>query len=77
MRYALNGILLSVRIVIGRINWPRISRLMVFGVPDSVQDRVPQIDIGLSHIDLGAQYPLPVGKFARSHSQKQIPVFVD
>ena len=42
-------------IVVGWINAPLITGLMMTGMPDTVENRVTHIDVGGRHIDLGPQ----------------------
>ena len=50
MRDALYRIALPVSEIVGRIDFPLISRMMVIGVDDSVEDGIPHVDIRVRHI---------------------------
>ncbi len=77
MRHALNGVLLPVRKVIGGVNWPLITRLMMRRVPNAIKDGIAQIHIAGRHVDLGAQHPLSVGKLAAAHFYEQPAIFLN
>ena len=53
-----------------------ITRLMMRLVADAVNDRIAQVQIRRSHVNLGAQGFLAIGKLARAHARKQIEVFL-
>ena len=77
MRDALDGIRQRMGKVVHRIDAPGISRTMMMGVGDAVDDRIAHDHIRRSHVDLRAQYLLSIGEFASLHTGKQIKVLLD
>ena len=67
---ALDRIFLTVCEVIGGVDGPIATRLMMVRVTDAIEDRVTQIDIRRRHIDFGAQDSLTVVELTRPHSHK-------
>src|SRR4051812_33942731 len=76
VRHALDGIALTVREVIRRIDGPRVAGARVRGVNDAIQDWVAQIDVRRSHVDLGAQHARTVLELAGAHPTKKVKVLV-
>ncbi len=66
-----------VRPVVHRINAPLVTGAMMGCVPNTVQHRIAQPDIGRVHVNLRAQCARPIGEFARFHSRKQVEIFLD
>ena len=65
VRDALDRVRLAVRVVIGRVDAPRVAGARMFGVQDAVQHRVAQVHVGRRHVDLRAQHARAVGELAR------------
>ena len=62
------------RVVVHRIDAPLVSGAVMFGVQDAVHHRVAHIEIGRSHVDLGAQHARAVGEFPGLHALEQIEI---
>ena len=75
--HALDGVRLPVRVVVGRVDAPRVAGPRVGGVDDPVQDGVAQVDVGRGHVDLRPQHPGAVGELARAHPREQVQVLLD
>ncbi len=41
---------------------------------NAIEDRIAQIDVARGHVDLGAQDPRTIGKFARPHAPEKVEV---
>ena len=76
VRDMLDGILDGMRIVVHRIDAPRIACIVVMHMRHSVQDRIPHVHIGTGHIDLGAECLLAVRKLAVLHAFKEIQILL-
>src|SRR6185295_4929295 len=63
--------------VIHRIDAPFCPGMMVPGVTDAVEHRVPKPDVRGRHVYLRAEGPRPVRKLARLHAREQIEAFLD
>ncbi len=66
-----------VRVVVHRIDAPRVAGAVVVGVADAVQHRIAQVDVGRGHVDLGAQHVGAVGELAGAHAAEQVEVLLD
>ncbi len=64
----------AVRVVVHRIDAPRITRAVVMREADPVDDRVAHIDVRRRHVDLRAQHMFALGEFAGAHPPEQIEV---
>ena len=65
------------RVVVGRIDAPRVAGAVMRGVPDPVQRRVPHVHVRRRHVDLRAQHVRAVGELARPHAREQVEVLCD
>ena len=74
MRDALDIIAQAVRKVIHGIDAPFVSRVMMFGVPNAIKQRIAQPDVGRSHIDLCPERARAVREFAILHATEQVEV---
>jgi hypothetical protein len=75
MRDALERVRDRMRVVVHRVDRPRIARPVVVRAPDAVQDRVAHVDVRRRHIDLRAQHSGAIGKLAGAHAPEQIETF--
>ena len=73
---ALDGVGLTVGEIVHGVDAPGVAGAMVGGVDDAVHDRVAQVDIARSHVDLGAQDAGALGKFALAHAGEQVQVLL-
>ena len=73
---ALDGIRLAMREIVARINFPRRAGARMRRIQDAVQHRIAQIDVARGHVDLGAQHPRAIGKFAGAHAAEQVEVLL-
>ena len=73
----LDGVTLSVGVVVHRINAPLVAGAVVAGVLDPVEDRVTEHHVRRSHVDLGAEHFLPVGIFPCLHLPEYPEVLLD
>ena len=77
MRDPLERVRQRVRVVVHRIDAPRVAGPMVRGVADPVERRVAHVEVGRRHVDLRAQHVRAVGELARAHPREQIEVLLD
>ncbi len=70
--YALDGVGLAVREVVGRVDAPGVAGARMRRVQDAVEHGVAQIDVAGGHVDLGPQHARAVGKFAGAHAAEEI-----
>ena len=73
---ALDGVALSVCIVIHRVDAPLIACAVVFGMENAIEDGVAEEHIGVSHINLRAQHLLAIGILTLLHLLKEAQVFL-
>ncbi len=74
---AFDGIRQRMRVVVHRVDAPRIAGPVMTGVPDAVEHRVAHVDVRRRHVDLRAQHVGAVGELARAHAPEQVEVLVD
>ena len=72
-----DGIFQAVRPVVGWIDAPGVARAVVCCAEDAVHNRVSQIEVGVRHIDFGAEGFGAVGEFAFSHALEEVDIFLD
>ena len=76
MRNALDGIGQRMGKVVHRIDAPGITRAVMMGMGNAVDNRVAHNHIRRGHVNFGAQHLFPVSKFAGLHTGKQVEVFL-
>ena len=64
----------GVGVVVHGVEAPLVAGAVMLGVEDAVQHRVPQIDVGGGHVDLGPESPGAVGKLPGPHPPEQVQV---
>ena len=47
------------------------------GATDAIQNRIPQIQVGRRHVDLGAQHVATVLELSVSHALEQVEILFD
>ena len=62
------------RVVVHRIDAPRVAGAVMVRVPDAVQHRIAHVDVRRRHVDLRAQHVRAVRELARAHAAEQIEV---
>ena len=67
----------GVRVVVHRVDAPRVAGAVVGGVPDAVEDRVAQVDVRRRHVDLRAQHLRAVLELALPHPLEQVEALLD
>src|SRR5579863_4728268 len=72
MSYTFDGVRLSVSEVVTRIDAPLRAGARMLRVQDAIENRIAQIDIPRSHIDLGSQHPRAVWKLAGAHAAEKV-----
>ena len=60
----------AVRVVIHRVDFPRLASTVMGGVADAEQRRVAQIDVGRGHVDARAQDVGALGELAAAHARE-------
>ena len=70
----LDGIGERVRVVVHRIDAPRVAGAVVRRVADAVEHRVAHVDVRRGHVDLRAQHVRAVGELPRAHAPEEIEV---
>jgi hypothetical protein len=71
---ALDGIAQGMRVVIHRIHAPGVAGAVMLGVEDAVDDRIAHVDVGMRHVDLGAQRAFAVPEPACAHAPEEVEV---
>ena len=71
MRNTFNRIFLSMRIVIGGIDNPLITRLVMRDSADAVKRWIPQVDVRRCHINLSPKHPRSILKLPCFHRLEQ------
>jgi len=74
VRDALDGILLAVGEIVGRIDHPVIAGLVMWHLADAIENRVTQVHIGRCHINLGSQHPATLIELPGLHPGQQIKI---
>ena len=54
-----------------------LAGVMMLGMTDAIEHRIAQPDVWRAHVDLGAQRPRAIGKFASFHAREEIEIFLD
>ena len=72
----LDGVALSVGVVVHRVDVPFVAGAVVFGVQYAVHDGVAELHVGVSHVYLGAEHLGAVGELAVFHAFEQFEVFL-
>ncbi len=71
---ALQGVGQGMGVIVHGIDAPGVAGAVMALVLDAVQDRVPQIQVGGGHVDLGPEGPGAVRKLPGPHPLKQVQV---
>ena len=58
--------------VVHRVDAPLAAGLVVVGIANAVQDRVPHVDVRGGHVNLGPQHQLAVLELAVAHIPEQL-----
>ena len=72
MRDVFQRIRYAVRKVVQRVDTPGITRAVMMRVTDAIGQRIAQVDVAGSHVDLQAQHHGAIGEFASLHAAEQI-----
>ena len=72
-----DGVALTVRPVVRRIDHPLVARAPVMTAADAVHHRIAELHVLVLHVDLGAEHPRSVGELAGAHAPQQVEVLVD
>ena len=70
----LKGITLAMRKIIHRVNAPGITRAVVVGMLDAVENRVAHQHIGVRHVNFRTQYLFTIAVLAGFHFGKQFQI---
>ena len=73
---ALDGVGLAVGEVVHGVDAPGVPGAVVRRVLDAVQGRVPHVQVGVGHVDLGPQHVLPFGELSPAHALQQVQVLL-
>ena len=60
--------------VIHRVDAPCITGAVMMSMRNPVQNRIAQVDVRRTHIDLGTQNPCSIREFSRTHTAEQIEI---
>ena len=77
MRDPLERIRDAVRVVVERIDAPRVAGAVVRRVADPVDRRIAHVHVRAAHVDLEPQHMRAVGKLARAHPAEEVEVLRD
>jgi hypothetical protein len=75
--HALEGVLEAVRVVVERIDAPRVTCPVVVGVLDPHERRIAHLHVGRRHVDARAEDALAVLELAGLHPPEEIEVLLD
>ena len=64
------------RVVVHRVDAPRVAGAVMVRAADAVQHRVAHVDVRRRHVDLRAQHARAVGELAGAHPPEQVEVLV-
>ena len=73
----LDRIALAMRVVIHGVDAPLVAGAMMRGPQDTIHDRIAQVDVRSSHVDLGAQRAGAIGELAVLHAFKELQILLD
>ena len=73
---ALDGVRLTVGEVVARVDAPLVAGLVVMRMADAVQDRVAQVHVRRTHVDLRPQRTGAVGELTGLHAGEQVEVLL-
>src|SRR5436190_1007829 len=76
MSDALDRIRLTMGEIVARVDMPFCAGSRVWGVEDTIEHRIAEIDVTRCHIDLRSQHPCAVRKFAGAHATKKVVIFL-
>ena len=76
VRHALDRILNRMREVVHRVYAPAVARILMRNVCNPVNDRIPHIHIGGSHVDLCPKHLLAVGVHAVLHVLEKLEILL-
>ena len=74
--HALSGVRQGMGKVIHGIHAPFVAGAVMVGVHNTINDRVPHIQVGGAHIDFGTQHLAALRELALAHAHKQVQVFL-
>ena len=77
MRDALERIRQRVRVVVHRVDAPRVAGAMVGRVANPIERRVAHVEVRRRHVDLRAQHVRAVRELAGAHPREEIEVLLD
>ena len=69
---ALDGVLEAVCPVVHGVDAPGVTGAVMAGVEDAVHDGVAEVDVGMRHVDFGAEHLGAVGEFAVLHAHEEL-----
>ena len=72
----LDGVALTVCVVVHGVDTPLVAGAMVLGVENTVEDGVAEEHIGVGHVNLGTQHLLAVGILTLLHLLKELEVLL-
>ena len=72
----LDGVADAMGEVVHGVNAPRIAGAVVLRMQDTVDHRVPQVEIRGSHVDLGAKHARAVREFTLPHAFEEVQVLL-
>ena len=77
VRDALDRVRERVRVVVHRVDAPRVARAVVGRLADAVERRVAHVHVRRRHVDLRAQRARAVGELAGAHAAEEVEVLRD
>jgi len=67
----------GMRVVVHRVEAPRVAGPVMVRLLDPVERRVAHVQVRVLHVDLGAQHARAVGELTRPHAPKEVQVLLD
>src|SRR5262249_23818588 len=77
VRDVLDRIRLAMGKIVTWINAPRRAGARMARMQNAIEHRIAQIDVARGHVDLGAQDPRTIRKFARPHASEKVEALFD
>jgi hypothetical protein len=69
---ALYEVLQGVGVVVEGVDHPPVPHVVMGGVDDAVEDRVPQLEVGVGGVNLGPEDPASRGELSPGHPLEEV-----
>ena len=75
--YMLDGVALTVSVVVHRVDAPAVAGAVMGSVEYAVHDRIAELHVRVSHVDLSTEHLSAVGELASFHPFEEVEVLLD